>query len=298
LFVICGLMIGISGLLAGCGEKTENTFYYYGPGWTRLNKVAFITGLQSVRKDAIGTQLGSTYTEALTTMEADGTGASTLFDVTGNPPYNISSSPTTDYLAYLDGLRGGLFAKIILRNIAAGTHTGLEQTELAFSPGIVSFDWSNDALKIAYCTTTEVRTVNLDGTADSLVVAATSLEAVAWKYGGRIAFVHTTGGNKILSLLYPDGSGRLDLDVAASVNKPQISSANTNEVYGIAGGALCKVDVSAGTPATTEVLAAFAGELPRLSPDATKVVYSKAGETSGIYLIDLTAATKAETKVK
>ena len=70
--VVSCLLLAVS--LLGCSEKIENSYFYYGPGWTRLNKVAFITGLQSVRKDAIGTQLGSTYTETLTTMEADGTG--------------------------------------------------------------------------------------------------------------------------------------------------------------------------------------------------------------------------------
>ncbi|OGB89652.1 hypothetical protein A2625_05930 [candidate division WOR-1 bacterium RIFCSPHIGHO2_01_FULL_53_15] len=291
-------MLAVS--LLGCSEKIENSYFYYGPGWTRLNKVAFITGLQSVRKDAIGTQLGSTYTETLTTMEADGTGASVLFDVTGAPPYHISSSPTTDYIAYLDGLRGGLFAKVVIRNIAAGAHTGADAIELAFNPGIVSFDWSNNALKIVYVTTTEVHTVNLDGTGDTAVeTGLTDVSFVTWKYGTKVAFVHVSGGNSILSLKNGDGTGaRTDLAVAASVNKPQISSANTNLIYGIAGGALCSVDISAGTPATTEVLGSFAGELPRLSPDATKVVYSKASEDTGVYLIDLTAATKAETKIK
>jgi len=283
-------------LVSGCGERQEISTYYYSPGWLKDGKVVFIKGLQSVKKDAIGTQLGSIYTESLMTMSSAGTSEALLFDVTGVLPYQLNSSPATDYLAYLDDLRNNLFDKIVIRNVASGTHTGLEKVELRFSPGIKSFDWSPDGTRLVYCTTKEVHTISVSGTADALVTAEANLEFVSWKYGGRIAFVHASGANKILSFINANGAARTNLAAAASVDKPQISSANTNEVYGIAGGSYTKVDVSAGTPATSEVLASFKGELPRLAPTADKVIYSKTGEQSGIYLLDI--ATKVETKEK
>jgi len=295
-----GIPIIASGLLVvslvGCGERIESTSYYYTPGWTQAGDVIFVKGLQSVRKDAIGTQIGSTYTESVMTTTAAGAGESLLFDATDAPPIAVTCSPAgTAYAAYLNELSGGLYGKIVIRNVAAGTHTGLEKTELSFSPGIKSFDWSNDAAKLVYCTTREVRTINLDGTGDTLVTAESNLKFVSWRYGGRIAFVHTSEAGTLLSMIYPSG-GRTNLAVAASVDKPQISSANTSEVYGLAGGSYCMVDVSAGTPATTEVLSNFGGQLPRLSPDASKVVYDKSGESSGIYILDVAAKTEAKIK--
>jgi hypothetical protein len=290
-----GLSVAVVALvcvLASCGERAESTKYYYGPSLTRGGSVIFVLGLQSVRKDFIGTQLGSSYNESVNTMDTAGAGEAYLFDATGAPPYGMSCSPTTDYVGYLDDLRDNLFRRIVLRNIGSGAHSGLDKVELAFNPGIKSFDWSSDGTRLVYCTTNEVRTVKLDGTADTLVVAAADLTFVSWKNGGRIAFVH--GG--LLSLIYADGTGRLDLTAGGSVNKPQISATNTSEVYGLAGGSYCKVDVSAGSPATTEVLASFKGESPRLAQAADLVVYSKSGEQSGIYVLNLAA--KSETKIK
>lgn len=153
-------------------------------------------------------------------------------------------------------------------------------------------------MKLVYCTTQEVHTVNFNGTGDVLVTAEANLESVTWRYGGRIAFVHSTAAGKVLSLIYPDKSGRADKAVNASVDKPQISSLDTNEVYGIAGGSYCKVNVNAATPATAEVYANFKGDLPRLSPAADKVVYSKTNENSGIYVLDLSVTPKVESKIK
>ena len=288
-------MLGFA--VSGCGERQETASYYYSPHWVRDGKIAFIYGLQSTRKDSLGSQLSSSYTESAMTITAAGAGQALLFDATGNPPYLASCSPTTDYLAYLNDLSNDLFGKIVIKNISSTSpHTGLEKTELLFSPGIRSFDWSSDAARLVYCTTQEVRTILVSGTGDALVTAESGLEFVTWKYGGRIAFVHSTSAGKVLSLIYPDGTGRVNLSVAASVDKPQISAANTNEVYGIAGGSYCKVDVSAATPATTEISASFTGSLPRLSPAADKAVYSKTGESTGIYLLDI--ATKVESQLK
>lgn len=295
LIVSCLLLI--VGLLAGCGERTETTYYYYSPSWVRDGKVILTGATQSVRKDYLGSQLGSTYTEYVMTIYPSGTGESaSLFDVTGEPPYGLTYSPTTDYIAYMADLRSGLYSKIVIRNISSGTHTGLEKVELLFSPGIKSFDWSNDGTKLAYCTTQEVRIIDIDGNNDTLVTAEANLESIAWKYGGLIAFVRSSGSNKILTMIYSDGTGRVDLTALASVDLPQISSTNINEVFGKAGSSLSKVDVRAGTPATTEVKASFAGVLPRLSPDVTRVTYSKSGETSGVYV--LVIATGVETKIK
>lgn len=291
ILVVVGCLL-LVGSLTGCGERSESSTYYYSPSFTKAGNIIFIKGLQSTTKDMIGSQIGSSYTESLMQMSAAGASETLLFDVTGAPPYSMTCSPTGEYVAYGDELRNNLFNKIVIRNISTSMHSGLDRSELVFPDGVVSFDWSNDGLRIVYCTTAEVRTVKVDGSADTLVVAATDLTAVAWKYGTRIAFTH----NLILSLVNSDGSGQVDLSAAASVDKAQISPANTNEVYGISGSSLCSVEVSAGTPATVEVMANFKGDLPRLSADGLKVVYSKTGETTGIYRLDI--ATKAETKIK
>jgi len=289
-------------ILASCGERQETTKYYYSPSWLRSGGVVFIAGLQSIRKDAIGTQLGSSYTETVSTAEATGVGENLLFDVTGAPAYSMSCAPVGDYVAYLDDLRSTLFHRIIVRNIASGAHSGLDQVELAFNPGIKSFDWSSDAKTIVYCTTSEVHTVNLDGTNDNkIVTGGTNISFVSWKYGTRVAFVSTISSVPTLSLMNGDGTGSVtNLPAVAFVDKPQISAANTSEVFGLAGGSYCKVNVDAATPATSEILAGCKGDLPRLNPTADKVIYSKieSGEQSGIYTIDLTAAVKAETKIK
>ncbi|MBU0672088.1 MAG: hypothetical protein KJ732_03570 [Candidatus Margulisbacteria bacterium] len=290
------LLLGVI-LLSSCGLRTESNNYYYSPSWIRAGAIIYIGQTSNVNKDILGSQVSSSYTEWVKTIYPAGTGeSSVLWDATGAPPYAMTASPVTDYVAYGDDLRSGLYRKVVVRNIASGTHTGLELTELAFNPGVKSFDWSNDGTKLVYCTTAEVRTVDIDGGNDTLVTAESNLEFVAWKYGARIAFIRTSGSDKLLSVIYSSGSGRVDLLASASVDLPQISSANTNEVFGINGGNLAKVDVSAGTPATTTVKASFTGVLPRLSPDAANVTYSKSSETSGIY--SLAVATGTETNVK
>lgn len=297
----CGLLLGFLALASGCGERYESTAYYYSPNWTRGGDILFTYGLNSVRKDAIGTQLGSTYTESVNTMTAAGASRTFIFDVTNAPPYAVSPAPTSDYIAYLDGLDKGLFGKIVTHNISATSpHRGLETAELLFSPGIKSFDWSNNSLQFVYCTTTEVRVRDWNdytGTTDTLVTAETSLECVAWKYGAKIAFIHNTTAGKVLSLIKADGTARVDLAVAASVNKPQISPLGTNVVvYGLNSGGYCSVDTSAASPALTVILASCAADLPRLNAAGDKVVYDKAGQTSGIYVLDL--GTKTESQIK
>ena len=297
-FWVClGFGILIFGfILSSCSEIIESRYFYYSPSWTRDGKIIFIKGLQSTKKSATGSQLSSTYTQTLMTMSAAGTNETVLFDVTDAIPYSVSYTPTADYIAYLDGLRNGLFSKIVVKNIGAPPHTGLENAELLFSPGIVSFDWSNDGTRFVYCTTNEVRLININGTGDSLITGETDLSYVTWKYGTKIAFVHTAGANTILSLINSDGTGRVDLSPAAAVDKPQISSVNNNIIYGLAGGSYCSVDLSAGTPGTTEVSGNFSGNLPFLSPDGSAAVYSKTGQESGIYLLNI--STEVESIIK
>ncbi|MDD4178985.1 MAG: hypothetical protein PHH14_02935 [Candidatus Margulisbacteria bacterium] len=281
-------------VLSGCSEQMSTEYFYYSPSWTRGGQVIHIYGLQTTSKNIIGTQTGSSYAESVATMEATaGAAVTARFDVTSAKPYQMTCSPSGEYVAYLNDLdsSSSSYGSVIIRNIAGGSHSGLDLVELAFAANkIKSFDWSNDGTKIVYCTSTEVRTVNIDGTVDTLVVADTGIEFVSWKYGTMIAFVRTVGSDKILSLINPNGSARVNFAAASSVDKPQISSADTSIIYGLADGAYCKVDT--GTSTRTTVLASCSGELPRLSPDAAKVVYSKTSEATGIYLLDIAAGTE------
>jgi len=293
--LLIGALFSLALVIIGCGVTTQNSTYYYHPSWTSGGNIIFIKGLQSVDKNFVGSQTGSNYTESLMTMSTAGAGETFLFDMTGAPPIAMTTSPTGEYVAYGDDLRKGLFGKIVILNIGAGSHSGLNKVELAFPSGVAAFDWSSDGTKLAYCTTSEVHTIKVDGSADTLVTAEADISFVSWKYGNQIAFVHTAGGSKLLSLIVPGGA-RTDMAAGASVDKPQISAISNNIIYGIGGSSYCSVDISLGTPATTEVLPAFRGDLPRLSPDATKAVYSKVGEQSGIYLLDVN--TKVETQIK
>ncbi|MFH1826584.1 MAG: hypothetical protein ABH823_04760 [bacterium] len=296
---IIGLLLVVI-LVAGCGERLESTYYSYSPTWTRGGAILFIRGLETVRKNTLNSQLGSTYAESLLTMDAAGDNETTaVADVTDNTPVAISCSPARDYVAYLGDLRSGSYGKIIIRSLATSASTSLGLAEMNFDPRIKSFDWSADGNQFVYCTTNEVRIRAWNGYGDgtdSLVTAESNLTFVSWKYGDRIAYVKTSGDDKILSLIYPDGGTRETFAAGASVDLPQISPTNSNDVYGIFGGSYCSVDTSAASPTTTEVLSDFSGLIPRLSPDGTKVAYSKSGASSGVYV--LTIADESEVKIK
>jgi hypothetical protein len=288
-------------LMAGCGGTTSNTYFYGNASWTVDGNIVFLKVLESSTKDIFGSQTGSTVTDSISVMTAAGAGETAKFDVTDDLPYSMSCAPTTattQYVAYMNNLNAGtqLFGGIFIRSLSSGQR--LNTVQLSFTPGIRSFDWSNTGTQLVYCTPTEVHTINLDGTGDTTVVAGlTNVTFVTWKYGTKIAFVHSVGSSTILSLINANGTGQVDMAAAASVDKPQISSANTNLIYGLAGNSYCSVDVSAGFPATTEVVASFKGSLPRLDPTGAKVTYDKLNfEDSGIYVLDL--ASKAETKIK
>ncbi len=280
LFAVCCLFFTIA-----CSSQSTTTFYNYSPSWTRDAKVVFVAGSQTT---------GQTYQENIKTVYATGTGESSSFkDVSDASAYQMSCSPQRDYVAYMTDLSNSAYRKLVIHNISAESHTGAENVEIIFSPRIKSFDWSANGNQLVYCTTNEVRVRDWNdytGATDTLVTAESSLTFVAWQYGGRIAFVH----NSLLSLIYADGSGRLDLSSALSVDKPQISSANTLEVYGLVGTTYVKVDTSALT--STEVKTSFSGDLPRLSPAADRIVYSKTGTDSGIYILYTATGTEETLK--
>ena len=283
-------------LLSSCGLRTDTNRYYYSPTWTRDSQILHIVTTQTVDKDIFGSQLDSDSTDFVQTISLSGTGESpALFETTGTLPSLLNCSPNSDYVAYADDLISGLYRKIVIQNISLDVHSGIEHLELAFNPGIVSFDWSNSGTSLVYCTPDEIRLIDLEG-ADTLVLAQDNLVHVSWKYGSRIAFVYASGSDDLLSMINPDGSGRLDMTASASVNYPQISAADTSFVYGIYQGDLARVDVDAVAPTLQVFGSDFPGDRVRLSPDATTVTYSKAGETSGIYIMDI--ASGVETQVR
>jgi hypothetical protein len=289
-------------VIAGCGGTTTSIFYGNST-WTADGSVMCLKDLQSTTKDVIGSQTGQTITDSIVSMTSAGASETFQFDVTGDLPYSMTVSPTTaanQFVAYLGTLDSttNKFGKVVIRNISTGTHRGLATVTLSFPDGIRSVDWSNTGTQIVYCTTNEVHTVNLDGTGDTTVIAGlTNVTFVGWKYGTRIAYVHTVGSDTILSLINANGTGNVNLAASASVTKPQISPANNNIIYGLFGNSFCSVDVSAGTPTTTEVVTNFKGSLPRLDPTGAMATYDKLSiEDSGVYVLNL--STKVETKIK
>jgi len=296
--LLLGLMV-IGVVAGGCGERTETTRYYYSPSWTKDAEIILIGGTQSVDKDILGGQLGSSYTEYVFTIYPSGTGESAaLFDVTDAPPYAMSCSPNRDYVAYLGELRSGEYGKIFIRSISTEAFTGMKELELTFYPKIKSFDWSDDGNQIVYCTTNEVKVRDwndFNGATEQVVTAEANLEFVSWMYGNRIAFVYTSGGNKRLSLINPASKARTDLSAAVALDAPQISPSDTNTVYGIAGAKY--VSVNTNTEVSLEVASSFTGLLPRISPDGDMITYSKSGEDSGVYIM-YTASGTEETVIQ
>ncbi len=297
LIVVSCLLLVVS-FLAGCGIRTETSNYFYSPSWTQANSIIYIGQTSSSSKDILGSQLSSSYTEWVKTIYPAGTGeSSVLWDATDKPPYVMTCSPVTDFVAYGDDLRSGLYRTIVIRNISTGTHSGLDLVELAFT-GVKSFDWNNDATKLVYCTSTEVRTIDIDGANDTLVTAEANLEFVTWKYGTRIVYVMTSGSSKECAMINSGGGGKRvlgDLDLA------QVSGANTNEIYGVVNTATAtefwKADVSGGTTVLTQITApTLQAVLPRLSPDATLFTYSKVGEITGVYTLNISTGVETELK--
>ena len=298
--VVSCLLLVVS-ILSGCGDKTESSHYFYSPEWTRDGRIIMLGSSQTTQKDSLGDIMNTTYAQYFLTMYPSGTGETgTLIDVTNELPAFISCSPTGDYVAYLNGKQNGLYRKIIIRNIGTATHVGLNNIEIAFDPGIVCFDWSNNGSKLVYCTAQEIRTRDWNdflGTTDKLITTEANISFVAWKYGDRIAFVYSSGGSKLLSLITPDGLTRTDQPANLALDRPQISPFDNDDIYGVAGAYYARLDVSAGT--VTNLAANFTGDLPRLSPDGRSAVYSKTNEDSGVYLLkDVTTAAPTETKIK
>jgi len=295
IFVVLLLVVG---MVSSCGIRTETSNYFYSPSWTRANSIIYIGQTSSSTKDILGSQLSSSYTEWVKTIYPAGTGeSSVLWDATDKPPYAMTCSPVTDYVAYGDSLRSGLYRTLVIRNIAAGAHSGLDLVELAFT-GVKSFDWNNDGTKLVYCTSTEVRTIDIDGANDALVTAESDLEFVSWKYGTRIVYVRTVGSSKECAMINSTGVGRR---VLGNLDLGQVSGANTNEVYGVVNTTTATefwvADVSGATTTLTQITApTLQAVLPRLSPDATLFAYSKVNETSGVYTLNI--GTGVETEVK
>ncbi|MFA6169835.1 MAG: hypothetical protein WCW67_03990 [Candidatus Margulisiibacteriota bacterium] len=290
-------------LLAGCGERNEARSYYYSPSFTAEGNILHIYGLQSVNKNFIGSELSSAYTETVKTMDPTGASETFIFDTTGDLPYSMSCSPATtlSYVAFMGDLQSSSFGKITIRNIKPSGQTGLTRAEMVFAAAsrIRSFDWSADGTKLVFCNDTGVVTRNWNdytGATDTTVVAQAGVDFVTWKYGNRIAFVYADGGVRHLAVINSDGTNRVNLPAGATLEKPQFSPVSTNEVYGIASGSYCVVDIDAAAPATSEIMANFKGELPRMAPTGDIVVYSKTGAQSGIYSLNL--STKVESTIK
>ena len=158
------LLVAVAGLI-GCGIRTENTYYFTAQKNDTSGDIIFIKGLQT---SAIVLSLTNRlFIHGERHDDGRGAGHETFwFDVTGRTPHAMSCAPTgTEYVA-LSGPAGRRHRLIRQGCHPANMHPaapapGLEKTELVFSPGIKSFDWSSDATRIVYCTTPEVRTIKL-----------------------------------------------------------------------------------------------------------------------------------------
>lgn len=276
-------------LVSGCGERTSVSNTYTSPDWTKDGQVACLQGITNERADALGGTIAKSTTDWLTYMDATGANAYTDTDVTADLPSGLSMSSVTTLAAYASGVGAGTFNKIIIRYLPSASGSHVSKIELNV-PNAVYFDWDSTGGKIVYCNTSgEIRTINIDGTGDTLVIDVDAT-SVAWKNGNRIAFTYLDSGVSRVALINSDGTNRLNTNVS-SVSNLCVSRANTFEVFGVKSSTYVKINTQ--TLAETAVIASFSGSNPRLALTGDKIVFDS---NNSLYTQDFTGTAAAKIK--
>jgi len=286
------LFIAALFVTAGCSGRYERSDYYERPSWTRNGEIICIRGILEKNFDTINNLVGESYNEYLSVVTADGTGETVYNQVTDYLAENLTYNPTTEMVAFRTGSSAGVSRYIVMQFLPSASYTGPDQLTLSV-PNVLSFDWDNTGTKLVYCNTDgEIRTINLDGSGDTLVKDVDAI-TVNWKYGNRIAFEYLDSGETKLALINSDGTGQMNM-LTSSVTDPQISCVNPNHIYGKRDYGYIRLNVTNyPTIESTTFIASLEAADPQLSPDAAKIVIAK---TDGIYTILL--STGAETKIK
>lgn len=265
------ILLGALLVLAGCGERTSISNTYASPDWMKDGKIACLQEITSERADALGGTIAKSTTAWLAYMDADGGNAFADTDITDDLASGLSMSSVATLSAYAGGVGGGTFNKIIIRYLPSASGGHVSRIELNV-PNAVSFDWDSTGGKLIYCNTSgEVRTINIDGTGDALIIDVDAT-SVAWKNGNRIAFTYLDSGTSKVALINSNGASRLNTDVSG-VSNLCISRANTFEVFGVKSSTYIKINTQ--TLVETPVIASFSGNNPRLATTGDKIVFDK-----------------------
>jgi len=282
-------LLALIALLSGCSDRTVLGNLYIYPEFLSNGQIMAVRGIKEERFNNIGMRNFDAYEEYLTRMAADGSGEIVGDQVTNTIVSDINYSPVSTWAAYASGKGGGKFSQIIVRYYppVAGARA---DTITLNTPTATSFDWNPAGDGLVYSNTAgEIHAITLTGT-DTVILAAASVESVAYKYGARIAFTYRDGTQSKVASMDNSGGARINTGVAG-VTDLCISKVVTSEVCGLQSGAYIKLDL--GTAATTSLIASFSGNGPRLAPTADKVVFEK---DNSLYTQDLAGG--AAVKIK
>ena len=281
--------LALIALLSGCSDRTAFGDLYFYPEFLSNGQIMAVRGIKEERFNNIGMRTFDAYDEYLTRMAADGSGEIVGDQVTNDIVSDINYSPVSTWAAYASGKGGGKFSQIIIRYYppVAGARA---DTITLNTPNATSFDWNPTGDGLVYSNTAgEIHAITLTG-ADTVVLAASSVESVAFKYGARIAYTYRDGTQSKLASVDTNGGSLINTGVAGVTNLC-ISMVNSSEVCGLQSGAYIKLNMS--TAVATTLIASFSGNGPRLAPTADKVVFEK---DSALYTQDLVGG--AAVKIK
>jgi hypothetical protein len=282
-------LIVLAVLLSGCSDRTVLGNLYIYPEFLSNGQIMAVRGIKEERFNNIGMRNFDAYEEYLTRMAADGSGEIVGEKVTNDIVSDLNYSPVSTWAAYASGKGGGKFNQIIVRYYppVAGARA---DTVILNTPNATSFDWDPAGNGLVYSNTDgEIHAITLTGT-DTLLLAAASVESVAYKYGARIAFTYRDGIQSKVAAVDNNGANRINTGVAGVTNLC-ISKAMVTEVHGLQSGAYIKLDLNTFT--TTSLIVSFSGNGPRLAPTSDKVVFEK---DSALYTQDLVGG--AAVKIK
>ena len=274
LFVLM-LLIVIAGLLnGGCGSSSTSVLYDT-PNWMPDGRIVcsklVITTSQQLYGGGVSESKGY-----IAAFWPSGTDEVNLYEE-GNVS-EITCSPTGELIAYIHASYGGVRGGIMVSDYFGNKQLVQNTSDIKY------LDWSPDANKLVFSDSSRnLYVINRDGTEKTKIAA--SAEAVAWRVGEKIVYEFVENGYVYLGRTNTDGSSKESFG-SMSVYSPQISTTNSNYVYGTASSAYRKLNVS-NVPLTEDILiTSFTMYKPRLSFDNTKIVSGAWGDP-GIWLINI-----------
>jgi Tol biopolymer transport system component len=206
-------------------------------------------------------------------MNPDGSGETNLFE--GGVGNEITCSPTGELIAGI--VRG-------TGEIVINDYTGKNEYIVPNTSNVWYLDWSPDGTKLVYNDINRnLYVINRDGSGK--VQITTSAEAVAWRAGTKIVYEYAENGYIYLGRVNVDGTSKESYG-NMSVYSPQVSTVNSNHIYGKALSAYRRLDVSNVPPTEDVLISSFEMYKPKLSFDNNKIISGAYGDP-GIWIINI-----------